>query len=65
VAYKPVIQDVNTDKKDIIDTVLAHVADLDLVIANADTATTAQLRQALVILARGQKRIIKRLIQIR
>jgi hypothetical protein len=57
--------EVNTDKKDIIDTVLAHVADLDLIIANADTATTAQLRNALRILAQGQKRIIKRLIQIR
>lgn len=55
---------VNQEKKDIKDAVVQAVTDLDLIIANADTATISQLRDALKKLAQHQKKIIKRLIQI-
>ncbi len=55
---------VNQEKKDVKDAVIQAVTDLDLIIANADTATTTQLRQAIKTLAQHQKKVIKRLVQI-
>ena len=61
---KAVNETINQERRDIKDSVIQHVADLDLVINNADTATTNQLRQGLKILSQGQKKIIKRLVQL-
>ena len=54
----------NQEKKDIADAVVGAVTDLDDIIANADTATTAQLRTAIKKLAQHQKKIIKRIVQL-
>ena len=48
---------VNQEKKDVKDVAVQAVTDLDLIIANADTATTAQLRDAIKKLAQHQKKM--------
>ena len=63
-ADSPVVISINQEKKAIRDAVVTAVEDLDNIIANADTATTAQLRVAIKKLAQHQKKIIKRLVQI-
>jgi len=47
------------DKKDFKDAYLQAIADLDLIIANYDTLTLAQARQAIGKLAIHQKKILK------
>lgn len=56
---------VNTEKKDLRDAVVSAIATLDNIIANVVGSNTTQTQQAIKALAQHQKKIIKRLIQLR
>ena len=56
---------VNAEKKDIKDKVTQAIADLTLIVDNADTMTLEQARQSIKKLATYQRAIIKRLVQIK
>jgi hypothetical protein len=56
--------DVDVDKKNLRDNVVQAIDDLDLIIANYATLTLDQARQAIGKLAKHQKIIIKRLVQL-
>jgi len=47
------------DKKDLRDAYIQAISDLDLIIANYDTLTLAQARQAIGKLAEHQKKLLK------
>ena len=53
---------VDQTKRDLKSAVVQALADLDQIIANADTLTTAQIRAAIKKLAQQQKVVIKRLV---
>ncbi len=54
----------NQEKADLSAAVQQAIEDLNQIINNYSTLTTAQIKQALLVLAQNQKRIIKRLVQI-
>lgn len=55
---------VNQERADIKNAVTQAIEDLNYIINNISGANTAQIKQAIGILAQNQKRIIKRLVQI-
>ena len=64
-ADRPLVFVQNADKQALRNAVAKAVADLDLIIAGIDTATVAQVRAAIKTLARQQRAIIRRLVQIK
>jgi hypothetical protein len=56
--------DVDNAKKDLRDNVQQALNTLDTIITNADTLTTAQVREAIKKLAQYEKIVIKRLVAI-
>jgi hypothetical protein len=54
----------NTDKKELTSQVTTTVTNLDTIIANTKTMNTTQLTAVVKELAKYQKAIIKRLIQL-
>lgn len=60
----PLVIAVNVEKRDFKAAVIQAITDLDTIITNADTLTTAQIRAAIKKLAQHQKHIIKRLAQV-
>ena len=59
-----IILDVDATRKDLRDNAVQAISDLDLIISQADTATTAQLRMAIKWLARYEKIVIKQLVRM-
>jgi hypothetical protein len=55
---------VDETKRDLRAAVVQALADLDTIIANADTLTTVQVRAAIKKLAQHQRVIIKRLVKL-
>lgn len=55
----------NQERADIGNAVVQAVEDLNQIINNINGANTTQIKQAIAVLAQHQKKIIKRLVQLR